>query len=111
MRRAFVTVLVLFASLFLPPAPAGASLLIRDVYAIPSVLGPAGGTVTVLAWETSLTPATCQVRFDGTSPRGQGAPLLVYSKAPVPCQYTVATRVTIGSLPARSTEGSRSSSP
>ena len=104
MRRAFVTVLVLFASLFLPPAPAGASLLIRDVYAIPSVLGPAGGTVTVLAWETSLTPATCQVRFDGTSPRGQGAPLLVYSKAPVPCQYTVATRVTIGSLPARSTE-------
>jgi len=55
-RRVLVVVLVGFMSLFLAPIQAGAAPLIWDVYAIPSVLGPAGGTVTVLALETSLVP-------------------------------------------------------
>ena len=103
-RPAFVVVLVVLASFFLAPVQAGAAPLIEDVYAIPSVLGPAGGTVTVLALQTSIGPATCQVRFDGTSLPGQGAPLLVYSKAPASCQNTIAARVTVGALRARSSE-------
>ena len=55
--------------------------------------------MTVLAWETSLAPATCQIRFAGSSGRGQDPPILAYSKAPHPCQYTVAARVRIGALP------------
>lgn len=104
MRRALVAVLTVVAFLCLAPVQVGASTLIEDVYAIPNVLGPAGGTVTVLAWETSLAPATCQIRFAGSSGRGQDPPILAYSKAPHPCQYTVAARVRIGALPVRAPE-------
>jgi hypothetical protein len=104
MRRAVVVVIVVLAPLFLAPVQAGAIPLIEDVYAVPRILGPAGGTVTVLGWETSLGPATCQLRFDWTSRRGQSPPGLVYSRAPRPCQYTFVARVTIGALPSSTSQ-------
>jgi Peptidase A4 family len=100
MRRVLiVVVLVVFIPVFLAPVQAGAVPLIADVYAVPSVLGPAGGTVTVLGWETSFGPATCQLRFDGTSLRRHPPPILAYSRAPRPCEDTVVARVSIGALP------------
>ncbi len=85
MRRVLVVVvLVVFIPVFLSPVQAGAVPLIEDVYAVPSVLGPAGGTVTVLGWETSFGPATCQLRFDGTSLRRHPPPSLAYSRGPAP---------------------------
>ena len=94
----------MFGSFLVSPVPAGAMPLIEYVYAVPSVLGPAGGTVTVLAWQTSWGSATCRVRFDGTWLRGEPPPALVYSTAPRPCQYTVVARVTIGRLPSRASQ-------
>ena len=84
MRRVLVVVvLVVFIPVFLAPVQAGAVPLIEDVYAVPSVLGPSGGTVTVLGWDTSFGPATCQLRFEGTSLRRQPPPSLAYSRARV----------------------------
>jgi hypothetical protein len=104
MRRALVVALVVFIPLFLTPVQAGAEPLIEDVYAVPSVLGPAGGTVTLLGWETSVGPATCQLRFDGTSLRQQAPPSLAYSRAPRPCEDTFVARLTIGASPSRAPE-------
>jgi Peptidase A4 family len=104
MRRVFTVVLILFVPLVMLPAQAGAMPLIEDAYAVPSVLGPAGGTVTVLGWQTSWGPATCQIRFDKSSLPKQDAPLLAYSRAPRPCQNTVVARVTIGALPSGSSQ-------
>jgi Peptidase A4 family len=103
-RRALVVVLLVFGSFLVSPEEAGAMPLIDHAYAVPSILGPAGGTVTVLAWQTSWGPATCRVRFDGTSLRGEPPPALVYSIAPRPCQYTVVARVTIGRLPSSASQ-------
>jgi hypothetical protein len=103
-KRLAAIVSVVFASLLLPPVQAGAAPLIQYVYPVPSVLGPAGGSVTVLALNTSSGPATCQLRFDRMSLRGQQAPALVYSRAPAPCQVTIAARITIGALPAKAPE-------
>jgi Peptidase A4 family len=97
-RALVVVVLAVFIPLFLAPMQAGAVPLIEDVYAVPSVLGPAGGTVTVLGWETSIGPATCQLRFDGTSRQQQPQPSMAYSRTPRPCDDTVVARVTIGAL-------------
>ena len=104
MGRALVVVLLVLGSFSLPPVQAGAMPIIEDAYAVPSVLGPAGGTVTVLGWETSWGTATCQVRFDGSSLPGQAPPSVAYSTASRPCQSTVVARVTIGALPSSSSQ-------
>jgi hypothetical protein len=103
-RRTLVVVFLVFGSFLVSPVQAGAMPLIEYTYAVPSVLGPAGGTMTVLAWQTSWGPATCRVRFDGTSLRREPPPGLVYSMAPRPCQYTVVARVTIGRLPSSASQ-------